>query len=154
MILELAKRSPTFQSDRDAVGDFQCLIESISGSMTLMQRFQCLPPKFRDIVGSVDVSDDEGQSIVQALKDGVAVAASDGSYLEDEQKGSHAFKIVNKNWVEEYIKGAAMCPASDRMSSSPAEHYGALAVLIVLVVLLHHHDMLDKKTSNNDTVYR
>jgi hypothetical protein len=38
-----------------------------------------------------------------------------------------------------------MCPASDKMSSSPAEHYGAIGVLLVLIVLLHHFDALETK---------
>jgi hypothetical protein len=38
-----------------------------------------------------------------------------------------------------------MCPASDKMSLSPAEHYGAIGILLVLIVLLHHFDALDIK---------
>jgi hypothetical protein len=28
---------------------------------------------------------------------------------------------------------------SDKMSSSPTEHYGAIAVIVVLIVMLYHH---------------
>lgn len=62
--------------------------------------------------------------------------------MEQYKKGSHAFKIDNKENDEVFIQGVSMCPDSDKMSSSPAEHYGAISVLLVLVVLFYHYDTL------------
>jgi ribonuclease HI len=83
---------------------------------------------------------DEGYRLLCSLKDGTAVLASDGSYQEVLNKGTHAYILVSMDSDDGQIKGAATSPHSDHMSSAPTEHYGALAVLITLIVLLYHHN--------------
>jgi hypothetical protein len=125
--------------------DFQTILESISASRTLAEKFACLPDHFKHIIGQITLPEDEGKSLIEAMRVGKVLAASDGSYLEQFNKGSHAYKLVDCKNPEVFIQGSSMCPASDKMSSSPAEHYGAIAVLLVLTVLLHHHDELDTR---------
>jgi hypothetical protein len=67
-------------------GDPQCdykdIVKAISAHPTLSDKFKYLPSKFKDIIGNINLPDDDGTSLVQALKSGNAVLASDGSYLE------------------------------------------------------------------------
>jgi hypothetical protein len=67
--------------------------------------------------------------------------ASDGSFLQHSNSGSHAYKIVNKANKIDAISGATMSPHSDRMSSLPTEHYGAIVILTTLIVLLENHGL-------------
>jgi hypothetical protein len=125
--------------------DFIMITNSLNVQMTLAQKFTNLPDIYKQIIGNITIPDDDGLGVIQALQSGTAIAASDGSYLEEARKGSHAYKIMDKNNLSATIFGASMCPASDKMSSSPAEHYGAIGILLVLIVLLHHFDALDTK---------
>jgi hypothetical protein len=59
--------------------------------------------------------------------------------MQDLQRGTHAYKLTSLQNSDVSIEGHALSPDSDRMSSSPTEHYGAIAVLLVLIVLFHHH---------------
>jgi hypothetical protein len=120
--------------------DFEDIITAISSQPTLAKKFQSLPSRFSDIIGDICLPSDEGYSLLCSLKDGNAVLASDGSYYEELNKGTHAYILVSKDSNEGQIKGAAISPHSDHMSSAPTEHYGALAVIIILVVLLYHHN--------------
>jgi hypothetical protein len=125
--------------------DFHTILGSISVSQTLTEKFTSLPDHFKHIIGQITLPEDEGKNFIEAMRVGKVVAASDGSYLEQFGKGSHAYKLVDCKTPEVFIQGSSMCPASDKMLSSPAEHYGAIAVLIVLIILLHHHDELDTR---------
>ncbi len=143
--LELVRDCRLHYCDDPVDSDFTSMMRPILGAMSLRERFYRLPVEYKQIVGNVTISDDDGHGIFNALQNGTAVAASDGSYLEESNKGSHAYKIVDKDDMNVFLQGATMCPESDKMSSSPAEHYGALSILIVLIVLLHHHDALHEK---------
>jgi hypothetical protein len=57
------------------------------------------------------------------------------------KQGTHAYKLTSQMDNAATIEGYALSPDSDKMSSSPTEHYGAIAVLDVLVVLFDHHDV-------------
>jgi hypothetical protein len=46
------------------------------------------------------------------------------------------------------ISGSAKSPNSNKMSSAPTEHYGAIAVLIILIVLIEHHKVKTEKWPN------
>jgi hypothetical protein len=113
--------------------------------MTLKQNFFNLPDVFKHIIGQITIPDDDGLGLFQALQSGTALAASDRSYLEQNRKGSHANNIVDKEDLNATIFGASMCPASDKMSSSTAEHYDAIGILLILTMLLHHFDTLNTK---------
>jgi hypothetical protein len=120
--------------------DYTDIIRAISGYTTLAQKFNNLPFKFKDIIGDLHLPEDEGQSLIQALKDRTVALASDGSYMENLHKGTHAYLLVLQDSDLGLIQGSATSPHSDRMSSVPTEHYGAIAVSTVLVVLLYHHN--------------
>jgi hypothetical protein len=106
----------------------------------LSQKFDHLPKQFKDIVGDLQLPDDDGQSFLNSLKNGNAALASDGSFMEHLYKGTHTYILVSKDTDFGQIKGSATCPHSDHMSSAPAEHYGAIAVLLILIVLLYHYE--------------
>jgi hypothetical protein len=107
--------------------------------LTLEDKFHHLPWRFKDITGDIDIPSDSGESLLHALKSGTAVSTSDGSYLEDEKRGSHAYKITSIENDDDCIQGASISHMSDKMSLSPTNHYGAIAVIVVLIVLLYHH---------------
>jgi hypothetical protein len=52
----------------------------------------------------------------------------------------HAYKLISKADADMSIYGSAYSPNSNKMSSSPTEHYSAISVLIILVVLSIHFD--------------
>jgi hypothetical protein len=105
----------------------------------LEAKFQNLPIIFKDIIGDIQLPLDNGVQLITALKRGSAALASDGSYMEEINKGTHAYKLVDRDHDDGCIFGAATSPGSDKMSSSPTEQYGAIAVLVILIVLLQHH---------------
>ncbi len=120
--------------------DSEELLRSImhSGSQ-LLDKFECLPDRFKNIIGNITLPEDEGEAILQAIKEGNALLASDGSFLQEQYLGTHAYKLISMSNPEMAIVGSAKSPKSNKMSSAPTEHYGAIAVLIVLIVLTRHH---------------
>jgi hypothetical protein len=120
--------------------DYHDILKAISGHDSLSQKFDHLPIQFKDIVGNLHLPDDDGQSFLTSLKHGNAALASDGSFMEHLYKGTHAYILVSKDTDFGQIKGSATCPHSDHMSSAPAEHYGAIAVIVILIVLLYHYE--------------
>jgi ribonuclease HI len=128
---------PTYGDDPQS--DYKDIVEAIAYHLNLKDKFNYLPSKFKDIIGNINLPDHEGFSLVQALKSGNAVLANDGSYLEHKKIGTHAYLLVSKDTDLGQIKGSALSPHSDLMSSAPTEHYGAIAVITILVVLLYHH---------------
>jgi hypothetical protein len=120
--------------------DYEDIARAISKYPTLLGKFKNLPLRFRDIVGDIQVPSDNGYSLLCCLKNDNAVFASDGSYYEDMNKGTHAYILASKDSDLGQIKGAAVSPHSDHMSSAPTEHYGALAVLLTVAVLLYHYN--------------
>jgi hypothetical protein len=94
--------------------------------------------KFRDIIGTVTLPSDDGESLLSALQQGKITGASDGSYQETSNIGTHAFILSDSTYDINVITGSAYSPRSDRLSSSQAEHYGLLGLLIVVFSLLHH----------------
>jgi hypothetical protein len=119
--------------------DYSDILRALQNIPTLDKQFNYLPHRFKDIIGDIELPHDSGEIIIQALKQGTAVSTSDGSYLEDERRGSHAYKIIASDTDKGYIQGASISPSSNKMSSSPTEHYGAISILVVLIVLLYHH---------------
>jgi hypothetical protein len=120
--------------------DYNDILQALQNIPTLDAKFNNLPCRFKDIIGDIELPYDSREIIIQALKQGTAVSESDGSYLEDEHRGSHAYKIIATDTDEGYIQGASISPASDKMSSAPTKHYGAISILVVLIVLLYHHN--------------
>jgi hypothetical protein len=128
--------------DRDPNGlhsDYSDILRAVSTEATLAAKFSHLPHKFQDIIGDITLPEDEGVQLITALKRGSVAMASDGSYMVDIKKGTHAYQIVDLDNDDVGISGAATSPDSDKMSSSPTEQYGAIAVLVVIIVLLYHH---------------
>jgi hypothetical protein len=120
--------------------DCSHLLNSIKqDNTTLRHKFQCLPEKFRHIIGEIHIPEDEGLAIINALKTGDALLASDGSFLQQSYAGTHAYKLTSRITPDMSIFGSAKSPKSNKMSSSPTEHYGAIAVLVTLLVLTEHH---------------
>jgi hypothetical protein len=130
---------PTHFSMDPKSGDYYDILRAIKGQRTLDDKFNNLPCRFRDIIGDISIPWDEGESLISALNNGTAVSASDGSYLEDVNRGSHAYKLTATGNDDGCIQGASLSPMSDKMSSPPTEHYGAIAVIVVLIVLLYHY---------------
>jgi hypothetical protein len=120
--------------------DYIDIVHAISKHSSLSDKFAHLPPRFRDLIGDIQLPSDDGLRLLSSLKSGTAALASDGSYYEDINKGTHAYALVCTDSDLGQIKGAATSPHSDHMSSAPTEHYGALAVLTILIVLLYHHN--------------
>jgi hypothetical protein len=120
--------------------DSRDILTAISGFPDLTQKFQNLPSRFKDLVGDVQLPNDSGEGLVNALKLGTAVLASDGSYYEDINKGMHTYLLESTELGCNKLCGSATSPQSDHMSSAPTEHYGAIAVITCLIVLLYHHN--------------
>jgi hypothetical protein len=131
----------------DNHNDYAAILSSIQNAHTLEQKFESLPCVFRDIIGDINLPLDEGKGLVEAIVNNHKniLLASDGSYLQQSNIGSHAYKLVNIKNAKDTISGAAMSPQSDKMSSSPTEHYGAMAILTTLIVLLEHHGLTDTR---------
>jgi hypothetical protein len=127
-------------SIKSSLSDYHEIVQSLRYNSTLINKFNNLPRRFKDIIGDIEIPADECASLITALKCGMAASASDGSYLEDVNRGSHAYKIIITTNDEGGVQGASISPASDKMSSSPTEHYGAIAILVVLIVILYHHN--------------
>jgi hypothetical protein len=79
-------------------------------------------------------------SLIHALKKGQVSGASDGSYKDSNNIGTHAFLLSDSTYDINSITGSAFSPTSNMLSSSQAEHYGLLGLLIVLFTLLSHHN--------------
>jgi hypothetical protein len=132
----------TSTSDHNTYND-DCteLVRSISMQLTsLKDKFNVLPEKFKNIIGEITLPSNDGVALIKALREGDALLASDGSFLQEPYMGTHAYKLLPKSDPDLSIYGLAYSPNSNKMSSSPTEHYGAISVLIILVVLSIHFD--------------
>jgi hypothetical protein len=109
-----------------------------------VQNLSYYPNDLKILLVEIQLPADDGLHILDALQQGTALLASDGSYMQSLQKGSHAYKLTTKQIDDGHISGSALSPNSNKMSSSPMEHYGAIAVLTVLVVLIQHHKVCTK----------
>jgi hypothetical protein len=116
-----------------------------SPSITLKAKFESLPDKFHHILGNLTLPDDDGLAFLNALRDRDALLASDGSFLQTSYAGTHTYKLISKSDMTMHIPGAAKSPNSNKMSSAPTEHYGAITVLVVLIVLTEHHKVPTSK---------
>jgi hypothetical protein len=125
--------------------DYNDILCSIQEGQTLQQKSKLLPQRFRDIIGTITIPEDDGKSILDALHTGDALLASDGSYMLPKQQGTHAYKLISLPYPELAIEGFALSPNSNMMSSSPTEHYGAIAILTTLIVLLDFHSDIQHK---------
>jgi hypothetical protein len=79
--------------------------------------------KFQDIIGSVTLPSDNGESLLYALQQGLITGASDGSYCETSDVGTHTFILSDTTYDINLLTGSAYSPCSDRLSSSQAKHY-------------------------------
>jgi hypothetical protein len=119
--------------------DYRDILATISMHVSLASKFDNLPQRFKDIIGDINLPSGDGEQLISSIKSGTAALASDGSYMDDQKKGTHAYTLVSCDYDTGNISGAATSPDSDCMSSSPKEQYGAIATLVVLIVLLYHH---------------
>jgi hypothetical protein len=124
--------------------DFDDITAAIDVDGDLQSKFAALPKWFKDIIGKINLPSDDGAGLIHALSTGDALLASDGSYMQSLGKGTHAYQMISKSDNRVHVEGLALSPNSDKMSSSPTKHYGAIAVLTILVVILHHNKVSSK----------
>jgi hypothetical protein len=74
--------------------DYVDIVMAIPKYPTLLDKFKYLPLRFQDIVGDIQIPPDDGYSLLCSLKNGNVVFASDGSYYEDLNKGTHAYIYI------------------------------------------------------------
>jgi hypothetical protein len=119
--------------------DFDDIMAALEVDGDLRSKFNALPTRFKDIIGKITLPSDDGARLIHALRTGDALLASDGSYIQSLERGTHAYQMISKSDNKVHVEGFALSPNSNKMSSSLTEHYGAIAVLTILVVLLHHN---------------
>lgn len=120
--------------------DYSDILQSLQHQSKLADKFENLPKWFKDIIGDINLPGNDSDTIIEVLIWGEAASASNGPYLEDEKRGSHAYKIISTGTDFGLIQGASISPDSDKMSLLSTEHYGTISILVVLiVVVLYHH---------------
>ena len=84
-------------------------------------------------VGNLNLPQDEGIAIGEAIVDGTCMGASDESLVRTymQIKGSQGF-VISSEVKDQEIEGWGPAPASNNMSSLTTENYGLLGLLIVL----------------------
>jgi hypothetical protein len=83
--------------------NYEDIISSIRGAMTLQDKFRALPSQFKDIIGNINIPFDKGKEIIDAMRDnhGNVLLASDGSYFQHLNIGSHNPKrTIFENWYK------------------------------------------------------
>ena len=103
-----------------------------------------LPLYLKKIVGSIDIPQDNGKSLVINSADEGIILASDGSLVEQGQNfyGGHGYSIQRQNTDEGRIIGRAATPRSTEMTSLTTELHGIIANLVILKLLEKKHDNL------------
>jgi hypothetical protein len=115
MIFKLATPVCIGTTSYHIYNDYEEIISSIQYCSTLQEKFSALPTKFRDIIGNIHLPPDDGRALLDAIRDDNTnvLLASDGSYLQHANLGSHAYKISYNKSASSSIFGSAMSPHSD-----------------------------------------
>jgi hypothetical protein len=69
---------PTVESP----SDYDEIIAAIHAGDTLQKKISPLPTRFKDIIGTIILPQDDGEGLLMALRSGRALLASDGSYMQ------------------------------------------------------------------------
>ena len=121
--------------------DGKLIKDQIKGSKSVKEAIQKLDPKYRDIIGDIEIPMDGGEDIMTAIQTGFLVMASDGSIKEKVDRGTYAYKLQNLVSPKEtddnqFIIGSAYLSMSDKNTSTTAEQYGIIATLIMVMIIL------------------
>ena len=103
---------------------------------SLMATISQYPPELLAILGTLNISDTEGKTMMQYISANKACAGSDGSVKDG--IGGHSFCITDNYFTHQIWGHATTVGTFSEMSSLRAEHGGALAILLVLYALQLH----------------
>ena len=102
-----------------------------------------LPPAYRQILGDIDLPDDDGFSLAHALQDGTLMSYSDGTVLDE--CGAHAYTLRCLSDIANLsiTGGAPSCGDPQTISSLRTEHYGFLAIATCVWILCKRYNVTD-----------
>ena len=100
-----------------------------------------IPKSLQDIIGNINLPNDNGNSIVRSLNNNKLLGSSDGSIIQTKDKttGGHAYSLRDWDSDQGLITVYNATPYSTNMTSLTAELYGMLATVIPLLILTITH---------------
>ena len=125
---------------------------------SLQTTFNCLPIQIKEIMQNIQLPDDDGKRLIDAIHKEGAIGASDG-FLK-QSKGGYAFSIQSYQSDEGRIEGGGKVLCSNGTTSLTAELYGMIGLLstILLVCTQHSQELNITKeilvTTDNDEVVK
>ena len=108
---------------------------------SLNENITKIPKSLQDIIGNINLPNDNANSIVRSLNNNKLLGSSDGSIIQTKDKttGGHAYSLRDWDSDQGLITGYNATPYSTNMTSLTAELYGILATVITLLILTITH---------------
>ena len=118
------------------------MLECMNWNQPLPTIIEMLPPVWKQILGNIQLPDDDGEYVYKSIQNGVAIAASDGSVvtIDNESYGGHSYSIQAWDTDKHRISGEAPTPHSTNVSSLTTELYGLLASTLLIYILGKKYD--------------
>ena len=113
------------------------LLERMDWNNTVSEIIEALPQVWRQMLGNIQIPEDEGKYIYHSLHKGDVIGASDGSVVElnNESYGGHSYSAQSWNTDNLRICGEAPTPHSTKVTSLTTELYGLMATTLVIYIL-------------------
>ena len=125
----------------------ECKVSTLYGdcSMSLKEILMKFPKELKQVMGDIEIPDNNGLNIGESIVKGTCIAASDRGMKKSlqEVRGGHGYAIGMTVSKHNLIKGIGACPLSDRMSPQTAKHYGLLGVLCVLHAMCIRYQLME-----------
>ena len=114
---------------------------------TIKEIIDILPSELRMILGNIDIPQDDGVDMAQAIEEGRLVGASDGSVIkmEEEDRGGHSYILQYDTTCTNRIQGYGPTPVSDEVTSTTTEHFGFLGLLITTYIITTKYNISTTK---------
>ena len=120
--------SPIQKNQSKIPSDIETVIEMKSTQDSTMETlYEMMYQHMKTICGNINLLQDNGEQLKQALLDGyLVVAPCDGSLSQYEGDGTHAYISCEEGSWDNIIEGHTDTPSSDEISSQTTEHYGLI----------------------------
>ena len=132
----------TLLTHKDAMSKVEQLT-TCNWNDTLANIIQDLPIVWKQILGNITCSNDDGEALAQNIRIGHSIGASNGLLItsNDCEYGGHAYSLNAWDTDDYNITGHAPTPRSTEMTSLTTKLYGLVATTLVLYIICKKHNI-------------
>ena len=124
---------------------------------TIEEKLATIPTDKRELLSSIDLPQDNDESLIKAILQGEALGASNGLLIQDTMEGGYGYSLQSMSSNVNKITGGGKIPKSNNMTSLTAELYGIIGILSTIYLHKERDFSLGKviiATDNEEEVER